>query len=155
MKTTIYVSIIFTWLSVLLNDLAILKISCWLLFPFLKYSKKFIGDVISVVKCINTEIHITIWVKAQQNLQNENGLPAKTQHICAILSRVLAVCLMEGWVLGYPADIQPDLSPLGTHHFAVLLYMYMSLRNDKTNKMACAPSKHSDQPGHLPSLIRV
>ena len=27
------------------------KISCWLLFPFLKYSKKFIGDVIRLVKC--------------------------------------------------------------------------------------------------------
>ena len=26
---------------------------------------------------------------------------------------------------------------------------------DKTNKMACAPSKDSDQPGHPPSLIRV
>ena len=26
--------------------------------------------------------------------------------------------------------------------------------HDKTNKMACAPSKDSDQPGHLPSLIR-
>ena len=25
---------------------------------------------------------------------------------------------------------------------------------DKTNKMACAHSKDSDQPGHLPSLIR-
>ena len=25
----------------------------------------------------------------------------------------------------------------------------------KTNKMACAPSKDSDQPGHTPSLIRV
>ena len=25
----------------------------------------------------------------------------------------------------------------------------------KTNKMTCAPSKDSDQPGHLPSLIRV
>ena len=25
----------------------------------------------------------------------------------------------------------------------------------KTNKMACAPSEDSDQPGHLPSLIRV
>ena len=29
------------------------------------------------------------------------------------------------------------------------------LPHDKTNKMACAPSKDSDQPGHLPSLIRV
>ena len=26
---------------------------------------------------------------------------------------------------------------------------------DKTNKMICAPSEDSDQPGHLPSLIRV
>ena len=26
---------------------------------------------------------------------------------------------------------------------------------DKTNKMACAPSKVSDQPGHPPTLIRV
>ena len=25
----------------------------------------------------------------------------------------------------------------------------------KTNKMACTPSEHSDQPGHTPSLIRV
>ena len=28
-------------------------------------------------------------------------------------------------------------------------------RHDKTNKVACAPSEDSDQPGHLPSLIRV
>ena len=27
--------------------------------------------------------------------------------------------------------------------------------HNKTNKMACAPSKDSDQHGHLPSLIRV
>ena len=26
---------------------------------------------------------------------------------------------------------------------------------DKTNKMACAPSEDSDQPGHPPRLIRV
>ena len=26
---------------------------------------------------------------------------------------------------------------------------------DKTNKMACAASEDSDQPGHLPSLIKV
>ena len=25
--------------------------------------------------------------------------------------------------------------------------------HDKTNKMACAPSEDSDQPGHLPNLI--
>ena len=29
------------------------------------------------------------------------------------------------------------------------------LQHDKTNKMTCAPSKDSDQPGHPPSLIRV
>ena len=27
--------------------------------------------------------------------------------------------------------------------------------HDKTSKMACVPSEDSDQPGHLPSLIRV
>ena len=27
--------------------------------------------------------------------------------------------------------------------------------DDKTNKMACAPSKDSDQPGHPPSLISL
>ena len=27
-------------------------------------------------------------------------------------------------------------------------------QHDKTNKMTCAPSKDSDQPGHPPSLIR-
>ena len=27
--------------------------------------------------------------------------------------------------------------------------------HDKTNKMACAPRKDSDQPGHLPSLISL
>ena len=29
------------------------------------------------------------------------------------------------------------------------------LHHDKTNEMACAPSKDSDQPGHSPSLIRI
>ena len=29
------------------------------------------------------------------------------------------------------------------------------LLHDKTNKMTCAPSEDSDQPGHLPSLIRA
>ena len=27
--------------------------------------------------------------------------------------------------------------------------------HDKTSKMTCEPSEDSDQPGHLPSLIRV
>ena len=29
------------------------------------------------------------------------------------------------------------------------------LPHEETNKMACAPSEDSDQPGHLPSLIKV
>ena len=33
--------------------------------------------------------------------------------------------------------------------------MRNELPHDKTNKMACAPSEDSDQPRHLPSLIRV
>ena len=35
------------------------------------------------------------------------------------------------------------------------LYWLFEPRRDKTNKMACAPSEDSDQPGHPPSLIRV
>ena len=33
--------------------------------------------------------------------------------------------------------------------------MVVEPHRDKTNKMAYAPSEDSDQPGHLPSLIRV
>ena len=29
------------------------------------------------------------------------------------------------------------------------------LPHGKTNKMACAPSEVSDQPGHLPNLVRA
>ena len=36
----------------------------------------------------------------------------------------------------------------------VILFSYEP-PHDKTNKMICAPSKESDQPGHPPSLIRV
>ena len=28
-------------------------------------------------------------------------------------------------------------------------------RHDKTNKLTCVPSEDSDQPGHVPSLIRI
>ena len=36
-----------------------------------------------------------------------------------------------------------------------LTYVLIEPPHDKTNKMICAPSEDSDQPGHLPSLIRV
>ena len=31
----------------------------------------------------------------------------------------------------------------------------LSRRITKPNRMVCSPSKDSDQPGHLPSLIRI
>ena len=31
----------------------------------------------------------------------------------------------------------------------------LKMSHDKTNKIACVPSEDSDQPGHLPSQIRV
>ena len=34
-------------------------------------------------------------------------------------------------------------------------YIGYEPQHDKTNKMTCAPSTDTDQPGHLPSLIRV
>ena len=44
----------------------------------------------------------------------------------------------------------------GTRHVVSLQYWktFEPLR-DKTNKMACAPSEDSDQPGHPPTLIRI
>ena len=59
------------------------------------------------------------------------------------------------------------ISHLPARIWAVLLARLFGLKNvptvlgiyephrDKTNKMACAPSEDSDQPGHPPSLIRV
>ena len=38
---------------------------------------------------------------------------------------------------------------------AVLHKIIYEPPHDKTNKMACVPSKDSDQPGHLPNLISV
>ena len=39
--------------------------------------------------------------------------------------------------------------------FAVKLLTVYEPPHDKTNKMACAPSEDSDQPGHPPSLISL
>ena len=43
------------------------------------------------------------------------------------------------------------------HQMLIIFYMKKTSAppNDKTNKMAFALSEGSDQPGHLPSLIRV
>ena len=37
----------------------------------------------------------------------------------------------------------------------VVTWLIYEPQHDKTNKMTCAPSEDSDQPGHPPSLIRV
>ena len=37
----------------------------------------------------------------------------------------------------------------------LIISLSNELPHDKTNKMTCAPSEDSDQPGHSPSLIRV
>ena len=42
---------------------------------------------------------------------------------------------------------------MSSHCFT--LFTCIEPPHDKTNKMACAPSEDSEQPGHLPSLIRV
>ena len=41
------------------------------------------------------------------------------------------------------------------HMKSCLLSKTNELEHDKTNKMTCAPSEDSDQPGHLPSLISL
>ena len=69
------------------------------------------------------------------------------------------------------ADAQADLSLRWAHmpfcwfcHEAAQLvllawrtacYKTIEPQHDKTNEMTCAPSEDSDQPGHLPSMIRV
>ena len=39
--------------------------------------------------------------------------------------------------------------------FVSYVFVAFESPHDKTNKVACAPSEDSDQPGRLPSLIRV
>ena len=44
---------------------------------------------------------------------------------------------------------------LREHHIFSVTKSQNGPPRDKTNKVACAPSEDSDQPGHPPSLIRV
>ena len=39
--------------------------------------------------------------------------------------------------------------------YLCIMLIKIELHHDKTNKMACAPSEDSDQPGHLPLLISL
>ena len=47
------------------------------------------------------------------------------------------------------ACFRDDIQPLKTHTILT------EPAHAKSNKMTCAPSEDSDQPGHPPSLIRV
>ena len=46
---------------------------------------------------------------------------------------------------------------VGRGHVRIFSLFTLSFEpvHDKTNKIACVPSKDSDQPWHLPSLVRV
>ena len=65
-------------------------------------------------------------------------------------------------------ESKASVATSGKHSFNVPIWEYLKLWNtwrfdgntyepprDKTNKVTCAASKDSDQPGHPPSLIRV
>ena len=54
-----------------------------------------------------------------------------------------------------PQDFKFYLSKLIGKIFPPVVEVWFELQHDKTNKVACVPSKDSDQPGHPPSLIRV
>ena len=71
------------------------------------------------------------------------------------------------WEVTPPANsVDPgQIAPSGSSLMKSTLFAQACLRryivtvneppHDKTNKMACAHSEDLDQPGHLPSLIRV
>ena len=61
----------------------------------------------------------------------------------------LIFCLL---CLGLPGDHLGKRCPLG---FPLLLSYPNEPPHGKTNKMICAPSEDSDQPGHLPSLLSL
>ena len=50
---------------------------------------------------------------------------------------------------------QTHNSILVSNLFSAIFLVLFEPPRDKTNKMACAPSEDSNQPGHPPSLIRV
>ena len=52
------------------------------------------------------------------------------------------------WLNQYPCDLKSEVLNL-------LVHVLIEPPHDKTNNMTCAPNVDSDQPGHLPSLIRV
>ena len=82
------------------------------------------------------------------------------------LTLPIHVCSFHIW---YPIEVcfgmscRPFRYPLRSIpvHFGTLgsplrpVSVLYEQQHDKTNKMTCAPSEDSDQPGHLPSLITL
>ena len=109
-------------------------------------------------------------------LINNNVSSFSVEEWLKYLDRILILCLnslnrhCELWFIGpkYASFAISDdfllLAIYSTFEYqnAVDILMYIlwpaityEPPHDKTNKMACAPSEDSDQPGHPPSLIRV
>ena len=57
--------------------------------------------------------------------------------------------LKNGYVIQFYGDYKVNMEKLD-HRYSI-----SEPPHDKTNKMTCAPSEDSNQPGHAPSLIRV
>ena len=60
-------------------------------------------------------------------------------------------CSLDKPRYSYDGELKPHFTTV-TDSYSLLLF---EPPHDKTNKMACAPSEDSDQPGHPPSLLRV
>ena len=84
--------------------------------------------------------------KRCRNVQMQNDVSCRrgtAQYIPAVVFSTL----FSGSQLASKTDPQPEMGAVNLRK--------SELPHDKTNKMASAPSEDSDQPGHLPSLIRV
>ena len=68
------------------------------------------------------------------------------------LNQTESTLCLQRLVAMFPKDLISEY--LGPVYENMLCVLYEPPR-DKTNKVTCAPSEDSDQPGHPPSLIRV
>ena len=62
-----------------------------------------------------------------------------------------------GWLMecNFSKDFKRTTSVAFNFTISFLYFRIFEPPHDKTNKVVCAPSEDSDQPGHPPSLIRV
>ena len=61
----------------------------------------------------------------------------------------------KSWVLGWVIFLDQPGKFRAPGHLNNKFMYNIEPPHDETNKMACAPSEDSDQPGHPSSLIRV